>query len=197
MSVTIGRPGRKDQSELVHRSGILLRSGTIFHKESRIVPSMDAVDHAIVETLLADGRATYAKVGGAVGLSVAATKRRVDRLLASEAIRGFTAVVDPQVLGWKIEAQVAVFSHGTVPFSRMRSDLERIAEVVEAYTVAGAADSVLRVVASDMVHLERVISRIRALDYVQQTDTTLLLSRLLSRPVADPSTLAPTRTWSS
>jgi hypothetical protein len=38
------------------------------------------------------------------------------------------------------------------------------------------------VVASDAGHLERVISRLRDLPYVQQTNTVLLLSSLLSRP---------------
>jgi DNA-binding Lrp family transcriptional regulator len=84
----------------------------------------------------------------------------------------------------------------TVPFATMRSDLEAMREVAEAFTVAGKADALLRVVAGDMVHLERVISRVRGLSYVQQTDTTLLLSRLLHRPMANPSTSSPTAAWS-
>ena len=147
---------------------------------------MDQIDHAIIEVLLGDGRATYARIGNTVGLSVAATKRRIDRLIRDNVIRGFTAVVDPQVLGWALEAQVQLFTNGTVPFPTMRKDLERIPEVTEASTVSGSADAVLRVVAADVVQLERVISRLRGLPYVQQTDTTMLLSRLLSRPVADP-----------
>jgi DNA-binding Lrp family transcriptional regulator len=55
-------------------------------------------------------------------------------------------------------------------------------EVVSASTVSGGADAMLRVVASDAGHLERVVSRLRALPYVQQTNTVLLLSSLLSRP---------------
>jgi len=148
--------------------------------------AMDDTDHAIIEVLLSDGRATYARISSTVGLSVAATKRRIDRLLRDEVIRGFTAVVDPQQLGWALEAQVQLFTNGTVPFSTMRRDLERLPEVIEASTVSGSADAVLRVVAADVVQLERVISRLRSLSYVQQTDTTMLLSRLLSRPVADP-----------
>lgn len=147
---------------------------------------MDQIDHAIIEVLLSDGRATYARIGDTVGLSVAATKRRIDRLLRDNVIRGFTVVVDPQALGWALEAQVQLFTNGTVPFSTMRRDLERLPEVVEASTVSGSADAVLRVVAADVLQLERVISRLRGLSYVQQTDTTMLLSRLLSRPVADP-----------
>ena len=39
----------------------------------------------------------------------------------------------------------------------------------------------LRVVVDGVPHLERVISRLRALAYVQQTDTTMLLSALVRR----------------
>ncbi|MDQ3617078.1 MAG: Lrp/AsnC family transcriptional regulator [Actinomycetota bacterium] len=157
---------------------------------------MDQLDHAIVECLLADGRATYAKVGSKIGLSVAATKRRIDRLVSTDVIRGFTAVVDPQVMGWNLEAHVELFTKGTVPFSTMRQDLEALPEVVEAFTVAGPADALLRVVAGDMIHLERVLSQVRGLAYVQQTATTLLLSRLLHRPMADPASSSPTSSWS-
>jgi len=142
---------------------------------------MDHIDRSIIECLVSDGRATYASIGSTVGLSVAATKRRIDRLLRDNVIRGFTAVIDPQVLGWTLEAQVQLYTNGTVPFSTMRRDLERLPEVMEASTVTGAADAVLRVVAADAVQLERVITRLRALSYVQQTDTTMVLSRLLSR----------------
>ncbi len=143
---------------------------------------MDDLDQRILRLLLRDGRATFAEIGGTVGLSVSATKRRVDRLVRDGAIRGFAAVVDPHTMGWQMEAHVALFTNGTVPFDTMRADLEGVPEIVEAFTVAGAADAVLRVVAADVPHLERVISRLRALSYVQQTDTTMLLSTLVRRP---------------
>jgi DNA-binding Lrp family transcriptional regulator len=147
---------------------------------------MDELDRAVVETLLVDGRTTYAAIGEKVGLSVAAAKRRVDRLVRDGVIRGFTIVVDPRVLGWDLEAQIRLFTTGAVPFSRMRSDLEKLPEIVEAFTVAGPADAVIQVVVDDAAHLERVISSVRALDYVQQTDTTLLLTPLIPRRVGGP-----------
>ena len=143
---------------------------------------MDDLDQRILRLLLRDGRATFAEIGSAVSLSVSAAKRRVDRLVRDGAIRGFAAVVDPQALGWQLEALVLVYTNGTVPFPVMRSDLEGVPEIVEAFTVAGAADAMLRVVAEGVPHLERVISRLRGLPYVQQTDTTMLLSSLVRRP---------------
>jgi DNA-binding Lrp family transcriptional regulator len=143
---------------------------------------VDDIDQRILRMLLRDGRATFAEIGGVVGLSVSAAKRRVDRLVRDGAIRGFAAVVDPQTLGWQLEALVLVYTNGTVPFPVMRGDLEAVPEIVEAFTVAGAADAMLRVVAEGVPHLERVISRLRGLPYVQQTDTTMLLSSLVRRP---------------
>ena len=142
---------------------------------------MDDVDRQLVGLLMRDGRASYADLAKDVGLSVSATKRRVDRLVDDEAIRRFTAVVDPEVLGWQLSAVIQLYTNGTVPFSTMRRDLGGLSEVVWAYTVSGRADAILRVVATDVTHLERVISRVRRLPYVQQTDTTMLLSSLLPR----------------
>jgi len=143
---------------------------------------MDAIDQHIVSRLVRDGREPYADLARAVGLSLSATKRRVDRLVADGAIRGFTAVVDPVVMGWALSASVEIYTTGTVPFERMRRDLDGMPEVVAASTVSGGADAMLRVVAGDARHLERVVSRLRDLPYVQQTNTVLLLSTLLSRP---------------
>ena len=144
---------------------------------------MDPIDQKLLEALLRDGRASYAELAQDVGLSVSATKRRVDRLRSRDVIRGFTAIVDPQVLGWQLPALVQLFTNGTVPFATMQRDLEGLPEIVEAFTVSGAADAVLRIAVRDVVHLERVISRLRGLAYVQQTDTTMLLSNLVRRPL--------------
>ena len=146
------------------------------------MPEIDDLNHRILRILIRDGRAPYAEIGDQVGLSVSATKRRVDRLVRDGAIRGFTAIVEPQAMGWQIEAVVQLYTNGTVPFAAMQDDLENIPEIVEAFTVAGAADAMLRVVVGDVPHLERVISRLRGLAYVQQTDTTMLLSALVRRP---------------
>jgi DNA-binding Lrp family transcriptional regulator len=144
---------------------------------------VDPIDQRLVDELLRNGRAPYAELAKVVGLSVSATKRRVDRLRDSDVIRGFSAIVDPQVLGWRLPALVQLFTNGTVPFAQMQRDLEGVPEIVEAFTVSGAADAVLRIAVQDIVHLERVLSRLRGLPYVQQTDTTMLLSNLVRRPL--------------
>lgn len=143
---------------------------------------MDALDAQVIGCLLRDGRATFAEIGTQVGLSAPAVKRRVDRLLASGALRGFTAVVDPAALGWTTEAYVHVYCKGTVAPPDLRRALEQVPEVVGACTVSGAADALVHMLAGDVQQLERAIERVRAEPNVDHTESTIVLSRLIDRP---------------
>ncbi len=143
---------------------------------------MDTLDERIVSRLVADARASYADIGSAVGLSAPAVKRRVDKLLDLGVLQGFTAVVDPEALGWGTEAFVEVHCHGNVPAHRIRSGLEPLPEVVAAYTVSGQSDAIVHMRAADIHHLETAMERLRSVDFVNRTVSTVVLSRLLDRP---------------
>ena len=142
---------------------------------------MDDIDRALVTCLVRDARSTYADVGQEVGLSAPAVKRRVDRLVRAGVIRGFTAVVDADALGWSTEAYVEVRCKGTVAPSELRRELEKVPEVVGACTVSGSADALVHVLARDIPHLESAIERIRADKRVESTVSTIVLSRLIDR----------------
>ena len=143
---------------------------------------MDPLDQRIVSQLVADARQSYADIGSVVGLSAPAVKRRVDRLLEQGVLQGFTAVVDPEALGWGTEAFVEVHCHGNVPTQRIRSGLEPLPEVVAAYTVSGPADAIVHLRAADIHHLETALERLRGVEFISRTVSTVVLSRLLERP---------------
>ncbi|HEY3750916.1 MAG TPA: Lrp/AsnC family transcriptional regulator [Pseudonocardiaceae bacterium] len=143
---------------------------------------MDDIDHRIISCLVADARSSYADIGGNVGLSAPAVKRRVDKLKDEGIVRGFTAVVDPEALGWGTEAFVEVHCRGNVVPNRITANLEPLTEVVAAYTVSGAADAIVHLRAADIHHLETALERLRALDIVDRTVSTVVLSTLLERP---------------
>ena len=143
---------------------------------------MDPLDQSIVSCLLRDARATYNEIGSEVGLSAPAVKRRVDRLRASGAIRGFTVLVDPAVLGWTTEAYVEIYCKGTVAPEALKRSLEAVPEIVGACTVSGSADALVHMLASDIKQLERAIERVRDEPNVDHTQSTIVLSRLVDRP---------------
>jgi DNA-binding Lrp family transcriptional regulator len=143
---------------------------------------MDDVDRRIIDQLVRDGRAGYARIAAEVGLSAPAVKRRVDRLLDDGVIKGFTAVVDPDLMGWNVEAYVEVHCRGTITPEALREAFSQVPEVHAAATVSGQADAILRIVARDVRDLERALERVRTeVSNVDHTDTAIVLSRLIDR----------------
>ena len=151
--------------------------------------AFDELDKRIVAALVEDGRATYAEVGAAVGLSAPAVKRRVDRLRASGAITGFSARVDPSALGWTTEAYVELFCGGRTSPDEIAAAVRRYPEVADACTITGEADALVHIRAADVRHFEAVMERIRAEPLVVRTRSVIVLSRLLDR--ADALSPAP------
>ena len=145
---------------------------------------LDALDERIVALLVDDARRSFADIGGEVGLSGWAVKRRVDRLRRDGAITGFTVRLDPGSLGWTVEGYVELFCSARTPPATIRTALGRFPEVVEASTVSGEADAVLRILAVDMRHFERGLEQIGAEPLVGRTRAVLGLSPLIRRPAA-------------
>lgn len=143
--------------------------------------SLDEIDKRIIAALRDDARASFAEIGGVVGLSAPAVKRRVDRLRAAGVITGFTAVVEPSALGWSTEGYVELYCQGKTAPATIAAAVARHPEVVDACTVSGEADALIHVMAADMRHFEEVLERIGAEKFVVRTKSVLVLSRLLRR----------------
>jgi DNA-binding Lrp family transcriptional regulator len=142
---------------------------------------LDGTDERILAELANDARATYAEIGARVNLSAPAVKRRVDRLLDSGVIRGFTTVVDRSALGWTTEAYVQVFRHGTIAPEQLRAAWIDIPEVISAATVTGTADAMLHVLARDMRHLEEALEKIRSAADVERSESIVVLTNIIDR----------------
>lgn len=136
---------------------------------------MDDVDQRIVSLLREDGRRTYAAIGRVVGLSTAATKRRVERLEASGVIQGYSAVIDRGKLGLALEAFIDLRFAGTARMEDIWTAAEGVAPVVAAYAVAGDLDAVLHVRVRDITHLQEVLAHLRSKPDVTGTRTRIIL----------------------
>jgi DNA-binding Lrp family transcriptional regulator len=142
---------------------------------------MDDLDRKILALLVEDGRRTYDDIARRVSLSAPAVKRRVDRLRASGALRGFTAVLDPAALGWRTEALVELFYAPGTLLDNVAESLTGFPEVVEAWSVTGEADAIVRVRTADNADLERLIMELQRDGQVVRTRSQIVMSRLVSR----------------
>jgi DNA-binding Lrp family transcriptional regulator len=148
---------------------------------------LDDLDRRIVACLLEDARLSFSQIGGQVGLSAPAVKRRVDRMRHDGVITGYAAVVEPAALGWTTEAFVELFCAGRTSPAEIYASIRRHPEVVAAYTVTGEANALVHLRAHDIQGLEEALERLRNEPNIVQTKTAIVLSRLLGRPTDGPS----------
>ena len=136
-------------------------------------PMLDDVSKAIIEQLQQDGRRSYGSIGKAVGLSEAAVRQRVQRLLDS-GIMQIVAVTDPMQVGFPREAMVGITISGNI--EQVAAALEPLPEVNYLVICAGGFDILVEVLAEDDDHLLRVINdRIRAIPGVLRTEAFVYL----------------------
>ena len=96
-------------------------------------------------------------------------------------ILGYTARIDRNVEGQVTETFVELFCSGRTTPAEIRSIVEPLEQVVEAYTVSGEADALLMLRTRDIAELEDVLEKVRANNHVDRTKTVIVLSRLLER----------------
>jgi DNA-binding Lrp family transcriptional regulator len=113
---------------------------------------LDKIDKQILNTLQENGKTTNSKLSKIVGISAPATLERVKRLELAGVISHFTAVLDPEKIGFSIMAMVSI-SLSLSSLSSVAAIKKRFValdEVVECYQIAGANDFVLKVIAKDI-----------------------------------------------
>ena len=133
---------------------------------------LDSVSRHIIDQLQSDGRRSYAAIGKAVGLSEAAVRQRVQRLL-EQGVMEIVAVTDPMSLGFRRQAMIGV---------RCGDELHRVADLLAGmeaidYVVitAGSFDILIEVVCEDDEELLEILGRVRSIPSVTATETFVYL----------------------
>jgi Lrp/AsnC family transcriptional regulator, regulator for asnA, asnC and gidA len=139
---------------------------------NRSSSNLDATDRAIIEHLQADGRIPFTRLGTAVGLSEAATRQRVQRLIEGGAVQ-IVAVTNPLALGRRRMAMIGVRTAG--PIGEVAETLRTMDDVEYLVITAGAYDFMCEVVVGDDTALLEVTNRIREIPGVTTTETFIYL----------------------
>jgi len=136
-------------------------------------PSLDEVSKAIIEQLQQDGRRSYAAIGKVVGLSEAAVRQRVQRLLDAGVMQ-VVAVTDPLELGFARQAMIGIRVQG--PVGPVAVALSAMDEVDYVVVTAGAYDLLVEAVCESDEHLLDLISeKIRSIEAITSTETFMYL----------------------
>ncbi len=129
----------------------------------------DDTDKAIVEALQEDGRLPYTRLGQMVGLSEAAVRQRVQRLIDTGAVQ-IVAVTDPLTLGFHRMAMIGLKVDGDL--REVAAKIGLIPEVSYVVVTSGSFDLLMEVVCEDDDHLLNLLNdKVRAISEIRNTET--------------------------
>jgi Lrp/AsnC family transcriptional regulator, regulator for asnA, asnC and gidA len=134
---------------------------------------LDDTSKAIIEQLQQDGRRPYGAIGKAVGLSEAAVRQRVQKLVDNGVIQ-IVAVTDPVEVGFARQAMIGIKATGDP--EPIADELAEMDEVDYVVITAGSFDVIAEVVCESDEHLLGVLAkRIRSIPGVTSTESFVYL----------------------
>ncbi len=138
-------------------------------EKARTKVVVDDVDKALIEALQEDGRLPYTKLAVEVGLSEAAVRQRVQRLVEAGVVQ-IVAVTDPLTLGFRRMAMIGLKVEGDL--RTVANDIATLPEVSYVVVVGGSFDLMMEVVCEDDDHLLTLLNdRVRSIAGVRSTET--------------------------
>jgi Lrp/AsnC family transcriptional regulator for asnA, asnC and gidA len=140
--------------------------------DRRTSVQLDETAKRIIEQLQQDGRRSYAAIGKAVGLSEAAVRQRVQKLLDAGVIQ-IVGVTDPLMLGFDRQMMIGVKCEGDL--ERAADELAAIEEIDYVVITAGSFDILLELVVENDARLLELLGRIRSVPGVVSTESFMYL----------------------
>lgn len=135
----------------------------------------DNLDRRIISHLRADGRASLSKLADALGIARGTVQNRLDRLLETGALLGFTVRVREDYDDLTIRAVMLIEVTGKST-TQVIQKLRGMTEIRTLHTTNGKWDLIADIHAQNLSEFDRVLREVRMIDGVANSETSLLLS---------------------
>ena len=149
---------------------------------STFAPELDATDCGILELLQDNCKQSLATIGNQVGLSAPSVVERIHKLEAAGIIAGYVALLDAKRVGRDVTAFIGICTDRPQGIGDLEHEIVGIEDVLECHHVTGAYSLMVKVKARNTQELEELIERVRIIQGVTRTETTVVLSTAVERP---------------
>jgi DNA-binding Lrp family transcriptional regulator len=149
---------------------------------------LDEVDKAILRELISNARLSFREIARRIGVSTATVANKVRRMEEEGVIRGYTAIVDAEKLGYDIVAVIeVVISKGKV--ANVEEEIAKAPNVQAVYDVTGESDAIIVARFKSRAELSNFVKKLLSMEYVERTITHVVLNvkkeELFSRLLVD------------
>jgi DNA-binding Lrp family transcriptional regulator len=142
------------------------------------MPAVDALDARILALFAAEPRIGVLEASRRLAVARGTVQARLDRLASRGVVRGWGPDVDADALGYPVTAFVTLeIRQGA--HRRIEAKLASIPEVLEAHTITGAGDMLVRVVARTNADLQAVVDAVLSIDGVERSNTVIVLATVV------------------
>lgn len=136
---------------------------------------LDETDKKIIREYLKDARLSYREVARRVRVAVGTVMTRTKRLEAGGAIRGYTAILDHEKLGYELTAITEItVSKGKLV--EMEREIAKMAVACAVYDVTGLTDALIIAKFRSREDLSNFTKTLLAMPFVERTNTHIVLS---------------------
>lgn len=139
---------------------------------------LDATDRKLLAALVADGRASHRELSDRTGVSLATVNRRIRQLEADGTIQGYTALIEPERVGWQLTAIIGL----RIDKGHLREVQRQIAKdprIFAVYDVTGEWDGLVIARLKDRADLDDLAKTTMSGEHIQRTNTMIVLDTVL------------------
>ena len=137
---------------------------------------MDDKDKQIIDILLKSGREPASNISKKVGISIPTVTDRIKKMIDSEVITGFKAVINYRKLGCNVSALITIISESSSNFSEIVEKSKNTPEIIKCFATTGTGSHVMIVNTENTDSLEKILRNIQGWTGVKRTETQIILS---------------------
>ena len=141
---------------------------------------MDSIDEKLLSALRENGRASTSMLARLVGRSRTSVQSRIERLERQGIIIGYGVRLAPEHGAGAVRAHVMI-KVGPKETRTVSAALREISQVRMLHSVSGEVDLIAVAVTASVAEMDLVIDRIGALDGVERTTSSIILSTKFER----------------
>lgn len=121
-------------------------------KKAEIPKTLDRTDRRILDCLQKDGRISNVQLARKVNLTPTPCIERVKRLERQGYIRGYSAILNPELVnaGLLVFVEIDLSHNSPDAFRRFREEARRLPEIMDCHLVSGNFDYLIKARVSDM-----------------------------------------------
>jgi DNA-binding Lrp family transcriptional regulator len=136
---------------------------------------MDDLDHRLIALLRTDARASLSQLAKALGVSRGTVQNRLDKLIASDVILGFTVRLKNAATPDRIRAIMMVEVSGKNS-RRVAHELRGLPQIHALYSTNGPFDLIAEIECGNLEEFDRLLSSVRTIEGIARSETSLLLA---------------------